>query len=254
MDRPVRALIVDDEPLARKRIMTLLSSFADITVIGEAANGVEAIEAIRRRTPDLVFLDVQMPGLDGFDVIREIGTERMPMVIFVTAFDTHAVKAFEVNALDYLLKPFDKSRFAKALERAFGELRHRKPAGQLSNLLAAATMRPPEEMRLLVRTFGRVTIVIAGQIDWIRSAGNYAELHVGHETHLLRETMQTLGARLRPAGFVRIHRGYIINKRRVRSLRIHDDGDGTVLLHDHTELPLSRRYRRALDQMLHSDQ
>jgi two-component system, LytTR family, response regulator len=205
----VRALVADDQPLARERLVSLLSAAPDVRVVGTAATGREAVDAIQAQAPDLVFLDVQMPELDGVAVIEAVGHERMPATVFVTAFDEFAIRAFEVHALDYLLKPFGRLRFEAALDRARRFL-DRERAGELASRLAALLddLKTPHAHgeRLMVRNGGRVAFVPVDQIDWIEAEGNYTRLHVGPEFHLQRETMGALLARLGDARFFRIHR------------------------------------------------
>jgi two-component system LytT family response regulator len=250
----LRALIVDDEPLARERVRTLLAAEPDVVVAGECGSGGEAVAAILMDRPDLVFLDVQMPELDGFGVlerVREAGAE-LPAVVFVTAYDAHALRAFEVHALDYLLKPFDRERFTRALARAREALARREADGldeRLATLLAARSARP-YATRLAVKSGGRVRLVKAEEVDWIEAASNYVRLHVGGERHLLRETMAALEARLDPERFVRIHRSTIVNLDRVRELEPYFHGDYVVKLHDGRRLTLSRTYRERLEERL----
>jgi two-component system LytT family response regulator len=255
----VRALIVDDEPLARQRLRTLLKGESDIEVVGECSNGHEAVAAVLELHPDLLFLDVQMPVLDGFGVLEALGTEQLPAVIFVTAYDTYAIRAFEVNALDYLLKPFDRDRFRKALQRARDMISKEPPSytgEQLGALLVeshpergTAAGRPPID-RLVIKSSGRVFFLRTEEIDWIEAAGNYLRLHVGNEMHLLRDTMNNLEARLRPDKFLRIHRSTMVNLERVKELQPWFHGDYKVILLDGTELTLSRSYRPKLKNLL----
>src|SRR6266478_6735460 len=204
-----RVLIVDDEPLARERLRQLLEGEPDIEIAGECADGRSAVETISKETPDLVFLDVQMPELDGFGVLEAIGRERMPAVIFVTAHDKFALKAFEVHAVDYLLKPFDRQRFQTALRRALGQIQHHQ-TGELSQRLTAllAEVKPESKRleRLAIKSSGRVIFLKTDDIDWIEAADNYVSLHVGAETHLHRETMSALAEELSPKKFLRISR------------------------------------------------
>lgn len=255
----VRALIVDDEPLARQRLRTLLKEESDIEVVGECSNGQEAVSAVRELQPDLLFLDVQMPVLDGFGVLEALGPEQLPAVIFVTAYDTYAIRAFEVNALDYLLKPFDRNRFRKALQRARAQI-SKEPSSltdeQMGALLEdahperwATTGRPTLE-RLVIKSSGRVFFLRAEEIDWIEAAGNYLRLHVGNDMHLLRDTMNNLEARLHPDKFLRIHRSTMVNLERVKELQPWFHGDYKVILLDGTELTLSRSYRPKLKDLL----
>ncbi len=249
----IRALIVDDEPLARERIRTLLRQQPDFEIAGECGDGARAVAAIEKLRPDLVFLDVQMPEAGGFEVLEAVGAARMPAVIFVTAFDQYALRAFEVSALDYLLKPFDRARFDAALARARRQITDAR-ADPLEKRLRAllAQVRPAKKYaeRLVIRSGGRVQFLRADEIDWIGAAGNYAEIHAGRETHLLRETMAALEARLDPEKFLRIHRSAIVNFDRVRELSPTPQGDHRVRLRDGTHLTLSRSYRDRLEQLL----
>ena len=247
---PIRTLIVDDEPLGRQRIRHLLDQEDDVTVIGECANGEEAVAAIDKHTLDLVFLDVQMPVLDGFAVLEAVGAAQMPVVIFVTAYDRYALQAFDVHALDYLLKPFDRERFQKALERARVHLRHQgldALSHRLQALLADYQTHPAKETtylkRLVVKTGGQVFFLTVEEIDWIEAAGNYAGLHVKQKTHLIRETMSDLEARLDPALFLRIHRSTIVNRDCIQALEPVSNGEYVLTLHDGTRLASSRSYR-----------
>ena len=252
----IRTLIVDDEPLGRQRIRHLLGQEDDVVVIGECANGDEAVAAIRRDAPDLVFLDVQMPVRDGFAVVEAVGAALMPVVIFVTAYDHYALQAFDVHALDYLLKPFDRERFQKALARARLHLRRKGLDAldqRLQDLLAdVPTGAKPEPTlkRLAVKTGGQVFFLNVEEIDWIEAAGNYAGLHVKGKTHLIRETMGDLEARLDPALFLRIHRSTIVNRDRIKALKPLPNGEYVLTLHDGTPLSSSRSYRDGVQALL----
>ncbi len=247
----IRALIVDDEPLARERIRTLLRKEPDIEVVAECGDGSRAVTAIEKQRPDLVFLDVQMPEADGFEVVEAIGAERMPAVIFVTAYDKYALRAFEVSALDYLLKPFDRARFRESLERARQQLRRARD-GEVSErllaLLGSIRERQRHRERLVVREGGRIFFLRAEEIDWIEAAGNYLRLHAGRHSHLIRETMAGIEAQLDPAKFARIHRSTIVNLDRVREMLPGPHGDSTLLLRDGTRLTLSRTFRDRFDE------
>jgi two-component system, LytTR family, response regulator len=252
--RTIRTLIVDDEPLARERMRTLLNTQSDVEVVGEAKDGAEAVETILGRSPDLVFLDVQMPKLDGFDVIETVGPARMPAVVFVTAYDQHALRAFEVQALDYLLKPFDADRFEGALRRVRRQL-DSQDAGDISRRLLALVRdlkseRPARSERLVVKSGGRLFFLRADEIDWIEAAGNYVRLHVGTEGHLLRETMNSIEARLNPETFFRIHRCHIVNIERIKELQPWFNGEYVVILRNGARLTLSRGYRERLQERL----
>jgi two-component system LytT family response regulator len=248
-----RTLVVDDEPIARERVMSLLQHEDDVEIVGECSDGAQAIAAIHQQTPDLVFLDVQMPGVDGFGVISAIGAERMPIVIFVTAYDEYAVKAFEVHALDYLLKPFGRDRFQETLKHARASLERRR-AGDLGRRLLALVndIKPeaPKFERLVVKSGGRVFFLRSEDIDWIEAAGNYVRLHLGEESHLFRETMNRMAARLDTRRFARIHRSRIVNTERIKELQPWFNGEYVVVLRNGTRLPLSRGYRDKLQEQL----
>lgn len=252
----IRALVVDDEPLARERVRNLLAKEADIRIVGECANGREAVEAIERDRPDLVFLDVQMPELDGFAVLESVAPEVLPCVIFVTAYDEYAVKAFEVHALDYVLKPFDKERFREALDRARREIARGADEsaleGRLLALLQDLEGRKQHLDRLVIKSGGRVSFLRTEEVDWIEAAGNYVELHVGKDSHLLRETMNKLESRLDTQRFLRIHRRLIVNVDRIRQLEGVTHGEYVVVLKDGTRLSSSRGYRDGLQRLLGS--
>ena len=251
MTAPVRTLIVDDEPLARTRIATLLTGHPRLVIVGESSDGPSAVNDILRLKPDLVFLDIQMPELDGFGVIDAVGVERMPVVIFITAYDDFAVKAFEINAIDYLLKPYDPDRFAAAVDRALRRL-DGAPAksDDIDNLLSGLRHDRRVDNRILVREGERIVVVKTADIDYVESAGNYVKLHIGRRNHLVRDTMKSLEERLPVDRFVRIHRTVIVNIDRIKELRPHFHGDFIIILHDTTRLPLSRRYRARLESAL----
>jgi two-component system, LytTR family, response regulator len=249
----IRTLIVDDEPLARQRLRALLEGDPDIDLLGECGDGKQAVAELRHLRPDLVFLDVQMPVLDGFGVLENLDEAVMPVVIFVTAHDRFALKAFEVHALDYLLKPFDRARFGAALTRAKAQVQQGRTSAldeRLRNLLEAVPGRRPGPERLVVKSGGRVTFVRTGDIDWIEAAANYACLHVGKEQHLLRESMTALESKLDAGRFVRVHRSAIVNIERIRELQPAFHGDYVIILQDGTELALSRGYREKLEESL----
>jgi two-component system, LytTR family, response regulator len=227
---PIRALVVDDEPLARRNLIVLLRRDPDIGPIVECGSGAEAIEAIRSWKPDLVFLDVQMPECDGFDVLELLGGDLPQTVIFVTAYDTYALKAFEAGALDYLLKPFDDARFGRALARA-------------KDRIARDALPPGPARRLVVKSPGQVLFVEVASIDWIEAAGYYACLHVGKDTHVIRRALADLERDLGEDRFLRIHRSTIVNRHRVRGLELQSAGEYEVVLESGVRLRLSRRYR-----------
>jgi two-component system LytT family response regulator len=249
----IRTVIVDDEPLARQRLRRLLEADPDIAIVGESGDGQQAVADLREFRPDLVFLDVQMPVLDGFGVLQALDGTAWPVVIFVTAHDRYALKAFEVHALDYLLKPFDKARFAVALERAKAQVRQESAAAlneRLQELLQGVSARRQVPERLMVKSGGRIYFVRTDDIDWIEAAANYVRLHVGKEDHLLRESMSGLEKKLDPSRFVRIHRSTIVNLERIRELQPAFHGDYVVILRDGTELALSRGCREKLETSL----
>ena len=261
----LKALIVDDEELARRGLDIRLQKFDDVRVCGECRNGREAIDAVREQAPDIVFLDVQMPGIDGFEVLRRLSGSDMPIIIFVTAYDEFALKAFEANALDYLLKPINDERLATAIERA-RQARDEKLAYQhRSKLLklvceltgreltlegaiseaGAGRSRFPE--RLAIRDSGETINVNVESIDWIDAAGDYMCVHAAGDTHVLRGTMKRLEELLDPEKFVRVHRSTIVNRLRVRSLRPHRNGEYFLTLDNERELKLSRKYKSNLE-------
>jgi two-component system, LytTR family, response regulator len=248
----IRVLIVDDEPIAVRGIRQQLRGEADLEVIGECGDGAAAIDAITGLAPDLVFLDIQMPEVGGFDVVEAIGVARMPAVVFVTAYDEHALRAFDVHAVDYVLKPIDRHRFRTAVERARRRLAH--APGQLDRRIAAALGelgRPAHDYakRLAIKGDGRVILVDVDEVDRLEAAGNYVEVHSGARHHLVRETMASLEARLDPARFVRVSRSSIVNADRVRELQPMFNGDFVVVLRDGTKVAGSRRYRAAFDML-----
>lgn len=255
----IRALVVDDEPVARDRVVRLLQQQADIELVGQCSNGLETVTAIEQLSPDLVFLDVQMPEMDGFEVVRALEAGHVPAVVFVTAYDEYAVRAFEVHALDYLLKPFSSMRFRATLAHARDQL-HRYRAGELGRklLTLAPTLWEKSEKpdnpsgarheRLLVRSAGRVHFVRTSEIEWCEAAGNYVRLHVGQESHLFRETMNSLESKLEPRHFVRIHRSTIVNVEQIEQLRSSLGGESTVILRNGVKLTLSRGYREGFQE------
>lgn len=249
---PARTLIIDDEALARERLRQLLLTEPEIEIIGECADGRAAVETIQKESPDLVFLDIQMPELDGFAVLEAIQTDPMPVVVFVTAYDKFALKAFEVHAVDYLLKPFDRERFQTALRHALDHVKHRGEKDIVERQSAAlADLQPTAKMpeRLPVKSGGRVVFVRTADIDWVEAAHNYIVLHVGKESHLMRETMNAFEERLAPESFVRISRSTIVNIDRIKELQPLFYGEYSVTLHNGTRLTLSRRYRDKLQRL-----
>jgi two-component system LytT family response regulator len=235
---PIRALVVDDESLARRNLTVLLQRDPDIGSVAECASGLDAIQEIRKSKPDLVFLDVQMPECGGFDVLELLGNDLPPTIIFVTAYDEYALRAFEAGALDYLLKPFDDARFGRALNRAKEKLAHYLPS------------QPRAAERLVVRSRGQVLFVSVADIDWIEAAGYYACLHVGSETHILRRSLSELEQDLGDEKFVRIHRSLVVNLERIRGLELQTGGEYEVVLKSRVRLRLSRRYRKRLQDRM----
>ena len=243
--RPLRAIVVDDEPLARDTVRLLLERDPDVEVAGEAS-GADAVPMIERLSPDILFLDVQMPEVDGFDVLAAVGAEAVPAIVFVTAYDEYAVRAFDVHAIDYLLKPFDDERFARAVARAKDRVLSGLPDGRLAALLR---QRSPHLRRILVRKRDRVLVVDAGDVDWIEAADYYASLHVGDATHLVRESLAELEQRLDPEQFVRVHRGAIVNVARVREIHPMFHGDGALVLASGARVKLSRARRDQFERL-----
>ena len=249
----IQAIIVDDEELARSRLKYLLQAEPDIEVAAECKDGPKAVEAILAGKPDLLFLDVQMPEMDGFEVLKAIGEERRPTIIFVTAFDEYALRAFDTYALDYLLKPFNRARFRRALQRARLQIA-RETRDQVDYRLAALLKEVRAESkyleRLVIRSAGRVTFLLADDVEWFEGCANYVRLHAGKESHMMREKISTLDARLDPKKFVRIHRSSIVRIDQIKELRSTGDGDQVVVLHDGVRLKLSRGYREKFQKLL----
>jgi two-component system LytT family response regulator len=237
----IRAMVVDDEPLARSNVTVLLRRDPEIVMVGECGSGVEAPEEIRRAKPELLFLDIQMPECDGFDVLTVLGRHVPPAVVFVTAYDQYALRAFEAGALDYLLKPFDTARFERALGRAKQKLLRWGGGG---NGL------PPKLERLVIKSAGEVAFVNLSEVDWIEAADYYAAVHVGAKTHLLRRSMAELEQDLDPEVFCRTHRSTIVNLERVQGLKLSEDGEYRILIQNGTELRLSRRYRKQVQSRM----
>jgi len=242
----IRALVVDDEVLAREGVRLELAREADISIVAEAIDGPDAVEAINRHRPDIVFLDIQIPGFDGFEVLERISPGPMPIIVFVTAFDSYAVRAFDARALDYLLKPISSQRLHSAIERAREVLtsyarEHR--AAAFGAHIVDQSAGPAYYQRFTIRERTRFLVVKASDVDWFESASNYVELHVSGRTHLLRVTLSDLEHRLDPLNFVRIHRSTIVNLDRVADIRPTSHGDFIVVLSNGTRLRLSRAYR-----------
>jgi len=229
----LRAMVIDDEPLARNNLLALLARDAEIEIVGQCGSGVEALAAIPTAMPDLVFLDVQMPECDGFELLERLGSAPAFSVVFVTAYHQHALRAFEVGALDYLLKPFDDRRFMQVLER-----------------VKARRRQPHETLRFIVKNGNTIDIVKLADIDWIEACDYYSSLHAGGKTHMLRRSLAELEMQLQQHAFARIHRSAIVNIERVRALEIRADGEYEVVLEDEQRLRLSRRYRKGLIERL----
>jgi two-component system LytT family response regulator len=255
----LRVVIVDDEPAARAAIRTLLAGDPEVEIAGECADGRSAVDAISDLAPDILLLDVQMPEMDGLAVLRQVESTGLPVVIFVTAYDQYALQAFDVHAVDYLLKPFDDARFRQAVARAKQQARQGK-LGALSQQLRALLEGVGEPAapgaggtylrRLTIKSGGRVTIVPTRDIDWIEAEGDYVKIHAGRAWHLLRETMKHIASQFDPASFVRIHRSTIVNVERIKELQPYFRGEYVVILQDGTKLKLSRGYKEQLETAL----
>lgn len=249
----IRTLIVDDEPIAREGVRVQLAKDSRVEVVAECGNGLEAVAAIQDLSPDLVFLDVQMPELDGFEVVEAIGADAMPAVVFVTAYDKYALKAFDVSAVDYLLKPFDAERFQKAFQRAKGQIQKGNVdavSKTLHSLLK--TIQPSRKYleRFVVKSAGRIFFLPVLEIDWIEASDNYVSLHVGRESHLVRDTLIALEAKLNPDDFMRVRHSAIVNIKRIRELHPLFKGEYQILLHNGAKLTSSRRYRNKIAGLL----
>ncbi len=253
MTQSYKVLIVDDEPISRRRMRRLLSLEPDYEVVAECANGEEAVDALRLNKVDVLFIDIQMPGMSGFEVLEAI-TEVRPLVIFTSACDEYAVKAFDVHAFDYLLKPFDGHRFRDSLRRAKARLEMDRAGGQrdrdMSEMFASFTRAQKTPDRVAVRNNGRVVFVKVDEIDWVEASDNYVCLHVGRETHVIRETMNQLEARLVGTQFLRVHRSAIVNLDRIKEMQPWFRGDYRVILRDGTELTLTKNHREKLESRL----
>ena len=250
---PIRVLVVDDEPLAREKIRGMAADDAELRIVGECSNGAEAIDAVQSLRPDLILLDVQMPEVGGFAVLEALKDEGLPPVIFITAYDHYAVRAFEFHALDYLLKPFDRERFRAAIDRAKRQIRRENGGALDARILALLEQmreQPRYTERLVVKTGGRVFFLNADEIDWVEAEGNYVSIHAGKKSYLLRETISGIEAQLDPRHFVRIHRSAVVNINRIKELQPWSHGEYHVILHDGTQLTLSRSYRDNLQSAL----
>jgi len=239
----IRTLIADDEPIARRGVRLLLERDSTVEIVGEAAGGIEAADMILRLRPDLVFLDVQMIGCDGFETLRRVGPAAAPVVVFVTAYDEYALRAFDVNALDYLLKPYEDARFTAALERA-KELVNRRRGDQVDQRITRLLQHLEGEGRdrILLKSSGEIHFLKTADIDWIEAEGDYVKFHAGGRTHLMRGTMASLETQLDPSRFIRIHRSTIVNADRLKKLSPSFEGEYAVVLSDGTKLRLSRGY------------
>ena len=249
----LRVVIVDDEELARDRIHALLAGRDDVTIVGECADGASAVETIDRERPDLVFLDVQMPGMDGFDVLQHIDSARVPAVVFVTAHDGHAIRAFDIHALDFLLKPFDQPRFETALTRARQQIEQRRGAPvdpQLASLIEELRSERTHPQRLVIKSGGRVHFLRTDEVDWVEASGNYVKIHTNGDAHLLRESMKNMEQRLDPRTFVRIHRSSIVNIDRIKELEPWFHGEYVVIMRDGTRLTASRVFSDRLTALV----
>jgi two-component system LytT family response regulator len=247
----IRTLIADDEPLARHGVRLLLERDSGIEIVGEASGGLEAADLILRLRPDLVFLDVQMVGCDGFETLRRVGPQASPVVVFVTAYDEYALRAFEFNAVDYLLKPYDDNRFAAALDRA-RDLVLRKRGDVVDSRITRLIehMEGEGRDRILLKSSGEIIFLKTSEIDWIEAEGDYVKFHVAGRTHLMRGTMAALEERLDPTRFIRIHRSTIVNADRLRKLSPSFEGEYAVVLQDGTKLRLSRGYHDRIKALL----
>ncbi len=250
----IKTILVDDEPLAREKLRGFLEKESDVEIVGECRDGREALETIESVKPDLVFLDVQMPEMDGFEVLDNLESDELPTIVFTTAYDQYAIKAFDVHAVDYLLKPFDRERFGAGLDRARAAL-DRQQAGDMKQQLLALLQdvedrRPKYPARLVIKTSGRVVFVKVDEIDWVDAAGNYVRVHAASDSHMLRETMGRLEERLDPEKFLRIHRSTIVNIECIRELQQQFHGDYLVVLNNGQRLTLSRSYRDRIQELL----
>ncbi|MEX1276707.1 MAG: LytTR family DNA-binding domain-containing protein [Bacteroidota bacterium] len=251
----IKTLVVDDEPLAREGIITLLQVARDFNVIGVCANGEEAIEAIEAKQPDVVFLDVQMPEIDGFQVLESLDPKRIPTVIFVTAYDQYALRAFDIHAVDYLLKPVDAERFTQALDRARKRLESKRINGSdkhLKSLLEELKSKDRKLERLVVKTGGKIFFLRTEEIDWIEAAGDYVKIHINTTEHIIRERITELESKLDPSRFLRIHRSTIVNIDRIKEMQPMFYGDYVVILRNGTQLNLSRTYREKISKLMKS--
>jgi two-component system LytT family response regulator len=250
---PIRALIADDEALARKFIRRMLKDDHEVEIVGECSNGKQAVAMIRKHNPDVVFLDVQMPEMDGFAVLESIGIERLPEIIFATAYEQYAIRAFELHALDYLLKPFDQARFKDAIKHAkerFHSERRSEGRTQISALLQSIKNKPQYLDRLVIKAGGRITFLSTDEINWIEADDKYVHLHAGKISPMVRQTLSAMETQLDPRKFRRIHRSAIVNVERIKELQPLFSGEYSILLEDGTKLTLSRSYKDKLFELL----
>jgi two-component system, LytTR family, response regulator len=249
----IRVLIADDEPLARGVLREMLQSDPEVVIVGECANGKEAVEAIKELNPDLLFLDVQMPEMGGFEVLNALDEGQAPHLVFVTAYDQYAVRAFEVHALDYILKPFDRERFDVSWQRAKAQVLRERNGGveqKILSLLEDLKAGTKYLERLVIKSSGRIYFLETNEIDWIQAEGNYVSVHTGKKSHLLRETISSLESQLDPKKFLRIHRSAIVRIDRIKELQPWFHGEYHIVLNDGTQLTLSRNYRDRLQEAL----
>jgi two-component system LytT family response regulator len=249
----IRALIVDDERLARRRVREMLQADREIEIVGEPSNGPEAVEAVRQNSPDLMFLDVQMPGMDGFEVLKALRDERLPLIIFITAYDQYALRAFEACAVDYILKPFDRARFERAVEQAKTRIRQERRVDLTQHLLALLEnlkQHPMYPERMAIKDGGRIVYVKTDSIEWVEADGNYVRIHAGKNSYHLLGTISSLEAQFDPKKFRRIHRATLVNIDCIRELQPWFNGCYRVILHSGVELSLSRGYREKQSELL----
>lgn len=253
IETSIRALIVDDEPPARDIIRRMLKDDPEIEVVGECSNGREAIKSLEELSPDLLFLDIQMPEMDGFALLESLEEKSLPVIIFVTAYDRYALRAFEYYALDYLLKPFDHERLEKAIMRAKANLLEKNAedrSRQMLALLNQINARSEYRDRFVIKSNGRVLLVNAEEVDWIETSGNYLLLHEGRNSHLIRETLNNLEQQLDPRKFLRIHRSTMVNINSIKEMHVHFNDEQVVILKDGSQLTLSRRYKEKVSRLL----
>ncbi|MEI7905973.1 MAG: LytTR family DNA-binding domain-containing protein [Bacteroidota bacterium] len=250
----IRAIIVDDEPLAREKVLLFARSENDIEIVDVCANGHDALSSCKKFKPDLLFLDIQMPEMNGFEMLNQLKIDPLPGIIFITAYDEFALRAFEFHAVDYLLKPFDRNRFTKAVNHARESIQSHtqsdETALQIQTMLNSINQESARPERLIVKTNGKIIFLRMNEIDWMEAAGNYVNVHVGNEAHLIRETMNNIQDQLDPQHFIRIHRGTIINIEKVKELQPYYNGEYKVVLQNNTQVILSRGYRENFKKIL----